>query len=234
VLALNSPNNPAGGALTDTALARLAEIVESHDLVVVTDDVYSRLVYDGDRAPSIAAWSGAADRTLVVDGFSKTYAMTGYRLGYVVAPKKWIPPLTLLAANGYTCVPPFIQRAGVAALTGPQDAVRAQVEVYRRRRDRLVAGLNALPGVRCTLPAGAFYVFPDFSPALQATRVSSKEFADRLLEEHGVAALDGAAFGSRGEGRIRLSFASAQADLDAALERIGAALASVSARPMLH
>lgn len=228
VLALNSPNNPTGGALGTEATARLAALAERHNLVVVTDDIYSRLVFSGERAPCVAAFDGARDRTLLVDGFSKTYAMTGYRLGYLVAPRAWIPQLTTLAINGHTCVPPFIQRAGVAALTGPQDGVAAQREQYRLRRDHVVAGLRAIPGVRCPLPAGAFYAFPDFSALLAPRGLTSREFARRLLEEHGVAAIDGAAFGARGEGHLRLSFASAQADLDAALAGIRAAVEAVA------
>ena len=224
VLVLNSPNNPTGGALDDAATARLAALVERHDLLVVTDDIYSRLVYEGARAPTIAAHEGARERTLLVDGFSKTYAMTGYRLGYLVAPRRWVEPLTTLAINGHTCVPPFIQRAGIAALTGPQDIVASQVAAYRARRDVLVHGLGALPGVHCPSPAGAFYVFPDFSALLVQHGLTSRAFARHLLEEHGLAAIDGAAFGARGEGRLRLSFASAQADLDAALARIGDAV----------
>jgi len=229
VLTLNSPNNPTGGALSAAALDRLAALVEAHDLAVVSDDVYSRLVYDGVRAPCIAALAGARDRTIVVDGFSKTYAMTGYRLGYLVAPRRWIPSLTTLAVNGHTCVAPFIQRAGVAALQGSHEPVRAQVEAYRGRRDRLVRGLSALPGVTCPIPRGAFYVFPDFSRLLARHGLTSRDFASRLLEEYGVAAVDGAAFGTRGEGRLRISFASAQSDLDAALARIRDAVLRLSA-----
>jgi aspartate/methionine/tyrosine aminotransferase len=228
VLCLNSPGNPSGGALDAAGMARLAELVERHDLRVVTDDIYSRLVYDGGRAPTIAAHAGAAARTLLVDGFSKTYAMTGYRLGYLVVPRPWVDPLVTLAINGHTCVPPFIQRAGIAALVGPQDIVSTQLAAYRARRDVLVRGLEALPGVRCPAPTGAFYVFPDFSALLAEHRLTSREFARRLLEEQGVAAIDGAAFGARGEGRLRLSFASAQADLDAAVHRIGEAVASLA------
>lgn len=224
VLCLNSPNNPTGGALDAAAMARLAELVARHDLRAVTDDIYSRLVFEGDRAPAIAAFDGARSRTLLVDGFSKTYAMTGYRLGYLVVPRPWVEPLVTMAVNGHTCVPPFVQRAGIAALTGPQDMVTAQVAAYRARRDLLVRGLNALPGVHCPVPAGAFYVFPDFSELLAERGLTSRAFADRLLEEHGVAAIDGAAFGPRGEGHLRLSFASAQADLDAAVARIGEAV----------
>jgi aspartate/methionine/tyrosine aminotransferase len=155
--------------------------------------------------------------------------MTGYRLGYLVAPPAWAERLTTLAINGHTCVPPFIQRAGVAALTGPQDQVGRQVAAYRARRDLLVRGLAALPGVRCAEPAGAFYVFPDFSALLGERGMTSREFAARLLERHGVAAIDGAAFGPRGEGHLRLSFASARADLEAALGAVGDAVAALDA-----
>jgi aspartate/methionine/tyrosine aminotransferase len=228
VLVLNSPNNPTGGALDAAAAARVAALAERHGLVVVTDDIYSRLVYDGGRAPTVAALDGARDRTLLVDGFSKTYAMTGYRLGYLVAPRPWVDALTTLAINGHTCVPPFVQRAGVAALTGPHDVVASQVAAYRARRDLLVAGLDAIDGVRCPAPAGAFYVFPDFSALLARHGLTSREFARQLLEEQGVAAIDGRAFGERGEGRLRFSFASAQADLDAALRGVRAAAAALA------
>lgn len=234
-LALNAPGNPTGGALGTAGLARLAELARRHDLVLVADDIYSRLVYgafDGGRAPSAAAF--APERTLLVDGFSKTYAMTGYRLGYMVAPPAWVERLVTLAVNGHTCVPPFVQRAGVAALTGPQDVVASQVAAYRARRDLLVGTLGAIPGVRCAAPAGAFYVFPDFSDALAGAGatgrgMTSRAFADRLLEAHGVAAIDGAAFGPRGEGHLRFSFASARADLDAAAARVRDAVAALGA-----
>ncbi|MFN8665597.1 MAG: pyridoxal phosphate-dependent aminotransferase [Gemmatimonadaceae bacterium] len=227
VLLLNSPNNPTGGALGKAALARLAALCAQHGIIAITDDIYTRLVYDAPFAPTLAAFDGARDRTVVIDGFSKTYAMTGYRLGYIAAPRRFVEPLLMLATNGHTCVAPFIQRAGAAALTGPQDAVRAQVEVYRGRRDLLVRGLNAIAGVTCATPAGAFYVFPDLSAALAPRGISSAQFASRLLEEFGVAAIDGAAFGARGEGHLRLSFASSTAELDAALTRIAACVASL-------
>jgi aspartate/methionine/tyrosine aminotransferase len=154
--------------------------------------------------------------------------MTGYRLGYLVVPRPWVERLVTMSVNGHTCVPPFIQRAGIAALTGPQDMVATQIAAYRARRDLLVRGLNAMTGVRCPVPAGAFYVFPDFSELLAKHGMTSRAFADRLLEEQGVAAIDGAAFGSRGEGCLRLSFASAQADLDAAVTRISEAVSSLA------
>ena len=229
VLVLNSPNNPTGGALTRAATERLATVVARHQLTVVSDDIYSRLVYQGERAACLAAFEGARDRTIVVDGFSKTFAMTGYRLGYMAVPKPWVERLTTLAINGYTCVAPFIQRAGVAALSGPQDSVAAQVAVYRARRDVLVTGLNAIPGVRCPVPAGAFYLFPDFSELLARHQMTSRQLAGHLLEQHGVATIDGRAFGARGEGRLRLSFASASADLESAMARIRDGVARLEA-----
>lgn len=219
-IVVNSPNNPSGGALRAQAMERLAQLVERHGLVAVTDDIYTRLTFNAPFAPTLASFDGARDRTLVIDGFSKTYAMTGYRLGYVLAPPGWVDGLLLLATNGHTCVAPFIQRAGVAALTGPQEAVRSQVDVYRARRDLLVRGLAAIDGVHCPVPDGAFYVFPDFSALLARRGVTSAHLATRLLEDHGVATIDGAAFGERGEGRLRLSFASATPDLDLAVARI--------------
>jgi len=227
VIVLNSPNNPTGGALSHSGMTRLAALIERHGLTAVTDDIYTRLTYDAAYAPSLAAFDGARDRTLLVDGFSKTYAMTGYRLGYIVAPYGFIESLVMLATNGHTCVAPFIQRAGVAALTGPQDHVRQQVAAYRARRDVLVRGLNAMDGVRCAVPDGAFYVFPDFSERLARHGLTSAQFADRLLEEFGVAAIDGTSFGSRGAGHLRLSFASAQSELDVALQRIAACVDSL-------
>ena len=229
VLVLNSPNNPTGGALDATATERLAGLVARHRLTVVSDDIYSRLVFQGGRAACLAAFEGARDRTIVVDGFSKTYAMTGYRLGYMAVPKAWVERITTLAINGFTCVAPFIQRAGVAALTGPQDSVAAQVAVYRTRRDLLVTGLNAIPGVRCPVPAGAFYVFPDFSEVLARHQMTSRQLAGHLLEHHGVATIDGLAFGARGEGRLRLSFASASSDLESAISRIRDGVAGLEA-----
>ncbi len=229
VVVLNSPNNPTGGALTPAATERLAGLVARHRLTVVSDDIYSRLVYQGGRAACLAAFEDARHRTIVVDGFSKTFAMTGYRLGYMAVPKPWVERLTTLAINGYTCVAPFIQRAGVAALAGPQDSVAAQVAVYRTRRDLLVAGLNAISGVRCPAPAGAFYVFPDFSELLARHQMTSRQLASHLLEEHGVATIDGRAFGPRGEGRLRLSFASASSDLESAMKRIRDGVAQLEA-----
>lgn len=228
VLALNSPNNPTGGALDAASTERLAHLVARHDLLVITDDIYSRLVFDGTRAPAIGAYDGARERTIMVDGFSKTYAMTGYRLGYIVAPPRFMNTLTTLVINGHTCVAPFIQRAGVAALTGPQDSVEAQVNAYRVRRDAVVRGFRSMPGVQCAVPAGAFYAFPDFRRVLAPRGMTSAQLASRILEDHGVAVIDGAAFGPRGEGFLRLSFASARADLDEALRRIADAVRSLA------
>ncbi|HEX5436566.1 MAG TPA: pyridoxal phosphate-dependent aminotransferase [Gemmatimonadaceae bacterium] len=239
VLVLNAPHNPSGGAISSSELERIAELVERHDLAVITDDVYARLVYGSDdtprgsdapdvshsseapgTAPSIAALDGMRARTIIIDSFSKTYAMTGWRLGYGVVPAHAVERLVTLAVNGHTCTPVFVQRAGIAALTGPQEPVRAMREEFARRRALVVRGLSAIPGVRCPAPAGAFYVFPDLTRVLAPHGLTAEDFATRLLEEHGVAALTGTAFGARGEGHIRISFAAAASDLAFAVDRL--------------
>jgi aspartate/methionine/tyrosine aminotransferase len=161
-----------------------------------------------------------AERTILLDGFSKTYAMTGWRLGYGAMPPALVGPITKLMVNSVSCTAGAVQRAGLAALTGPQDEARGMVEAFRRRRDLIVDGLNAVPGISCVRPKGAFYVFPNVSGVAR----SSREFADRLLEEHGVAALSGTAFGEHGEGYLRLSYANSEENLLKELERIEAAV----------
>jgi aspartate aminotransferase len=219
VLVVNLPGNPTGGVATADALSAIAALAQRHDLIVVSDEVYGRLRYDR-RADSIAALPGMLERTVVVDSFSKTYAMTGWRLGFGVVPPPLVERVTKLVVNGTSCTPPFVQLAGLAALTGPQDSVTAAVGRNERRRDQLVDGLNDLPGVRCRPPRGAYYAFPDVRRIEAQAGVSTEQLAHRLLEEHGVAVLPGTAFGPGGAGHLRLSFATADADLDLALERI--------------
>jgi aspartate/methionine/tyrosine aminotransferase len=221
VLFLNAPHNPTGGSVDEATLERLAELVERHDLLVISDEVYGRLIYDAnrERVPSLASLPGLADRTIVVDGFSKAYAMTGWRLGFGIVPPWLVESLTKLMVNAHTCTPAFVQRAGVAALTGAQDAVREMVAEFRRRRDIVVRGLASIPGVSCAEPDGAFYAFPDVS-TLIAKGVSVKSFTARLLEEFDVALLPGSVFGARGGGHLRLSFAAAPATIELALSRI--------------
>jgi aspartate/methionine/tyrosine aminotransferase len=188
----------------------------------VSDEIYGRLLLDAPddaEPPSVAGLHGLRERTIIVDGFSKTYAMTGWRLGFAVVPASLVRTFELLAVNAHTCVPAFVQRAGLAALTGAQHAVRGYRAELRRRRDRVVAALNGIPGVRCECPAAGFYAFPDVRGALPPGG-SSRALADALLEERHVALLDGAAFGPGGDGHLRLSFAASQGVLDEALRRI--------------
>jgi len=216
---LNLPGNPTGGVATPDALHRVAELAQRHDLVVISDEVYGRIRYDA-PADTIAALSGMLERTIIVDSFSKSYNMTGWRLGFGVVPTPLVERVTTLVVNGTSCTPPFVQLAGLAALTGPQDAVTAAVARLERRRDWLVDGLNGLPGVRCARPVGAFYAFPDVRQVEERAGLSTEQLAARLLEEYGVAVLPGTGFGPGGAGHLRLSFAVAPANLDLALERI--------------
>ena len=216
---VNLPGNPTGGVATPDALHAIAELVLRHHLVVISDEVYGRIRYDG-REDSIAALPGMLERTVIVDSFSKSYAMTGWRLGFGVLPGALVERVTTLVVNGTSCTPPFVQLAGLAALTGPQDAVTAAVARFERRRDWLVDGLNGLPGIRCTRPDGAFYAFPDVRQVEERSGLSTRELAARLLDEYGVAVLPGTDFGPGGAGHLRLSFAVSPADLDLALDRI--------------
>ena len=216
---VNLPGNPTGGIATTDALHAIAELALRHDLVVISDEVYGRIRYDR-PADSIAALPGMLERTIVVDSFSKAYAMTGWRLGFGVLPAALVERVTTLVVNGTSCTPPFVQLAGLAALTGPQDAVTTAVARLERRRDWLVDGLNGLPGIRCARPDGAFYAFPDVRQVEERAGLSTEQLAARLLEAHGVAVLPGTGFGPGGAGHLRLSFAVSPADLDLALERL--------------
>ncbi len=213
---LNSPHNPTGGVLSRSDLEALAAACRQHpDLIVLADEIYSRMLYEGEHV-SIAALPGMRERTIVLDGFSKTYAMTGWRLGYGLFPHELAPHVARLMTNSNSCTAAFTQLAGVEALTGPQDAPAAMVEEFRRRRDLIVGGLNEIRGVTCRVPHGAFYVFPNIT----GTGLSSREAADLLLQEAGVAVLAGTAFGAFGEGYIRLSYANSQANIRKALDRM--------------
>jgi aspartate aminotransferase len=216
---LNLPHNPTGGVATPHDLAALAELAERHDLWVISDEVYGQIRYDG-RRDSIAALPGMADRTVIVDGFSKGYSMTGWRLGYGVMPASLTGPMTTLLINNVSCTATFVQYAGLAALTGPQEPVGRMVAGLRLKRDLLVRGLNAIDGVRCATPAGAFYCFPDLSGVLERTGLSCDAFAERLLAEQHVAVLAGTAFGPGGAGHLRLCYATEPALLEGALAGI--------------
>jgi aspartate aminotransferase len=215
----NSPNNPTGGVTSGEDLRAAAEIVLASPAWVLSDEVYRRISYE-DEVTSIASIPGMLERTILLDGVSKTYSMTGWRCGYAAVPEPLVDPLTRLMTNSASCVPGFVQSAALAALTGPQDQVTEMIAEFRARRDLVVSGLNALPGVSCTAPRGAFYVFPDVS----AVPIGSDELAERLLEEAGVALLAGRGFGEQGAGHIRISYAASRADLELALARIGSFL----------
>jgi aspartate/methionine/tyrosine aminotransferase len=218
-LVVNLPGNPTGGVASPDDLSAIAELALRHDLTVVSDEVYGRIRYDG-RADSIAALPGMPERTLIVDSFSKTYSMTGWRLGFGVLPAALVERVTMLVVNGTSCTPPFVQLAGLAALTGSQQCVTAAVARLEGRRDWLVDGLNGLPGVRCSRPGGAFYAFPDVRKIEERAGVSTQQLAARLLDVHGVAVLPGTGFGPGGAGHLRLSFAVSPAHLDLALDGI--------------
>ncbi len=224
---LVSPANPTGGLVPAEDIRRLAELLRHRDVMVLSDEIYSRIIYDGDPV-SIASFDGMLDKTIVLDGFSKTYSMTGWRLGYGVMPTFLAEAVVKLMVNSNSCTASATQRAGIAALTGPQDAVTAMVAEFRRRRDAIVNGLNQIPGFRCALPAGAFYAFPNVS----ATGVPSKELADLLLNEAGVACLNGGAFGAHGEGYLRFSYANSLANIQEALSRIHKASARWAGKPV--
>jgi aspartate/methionine/tyrosine aminotransferase len=216
LIVINSPANPTGGVLTRGDLERIAEIALRHDLTVLSDEIYSRILYDGEEHVSIAALPGMAERTIVLDGFSKAYAMTGWRLGYGIVPADLAPGFGRLLINSVTGATTFAQHGAVEALTGPQGDVDSMVEEFRGRRDLVVDGLNEIPGFSCLRPVGAFYAFPDIS----GTGLTGAELAERLLQETGVSVLAGTAFGTVGTHHIRLSYANSRENLAEALRRI--------------
>ena len=212
---LNSPHNPTGGIIPASDIKALAGILRDRDIMVLSDEIYERIIYDG-QPSSIASQPGMLEKTIILDGFSKTYSMTGWRLGYGVMPKWLADAVVKLMVNSNSCTASFTQRAGIEALTGPQSDVDKMVAEFKRRRDAIVKGLNSIPGFRCPVPAGAFYVFPN----VDATGMSSKELADYLLYEGGVACLDGQCFGAEGRGYLRFSYANSLENILDAVERI--------------
>ena len=220
LLILNSPHNPTGGIIPEEDLREIARLCADRDLVVLSDEVYSQILYEGQHC-SIASFPGMGEKTIVLDGFSKTYAMTGWRLGYGVMPVELAQHVVRLQVNSTSCTASFTQRAGIEALRGPQDAVRKMVEEFRRRRDLIVGGLNRIPGISCTLPRGAFYVFP----SIEGTGKTSRQIADLLLQSAGVACLAGEDFGEYGQGYLRFSYANSQENIQKAIERIAATVA---------
>ncbi|MEZ5355274.1 MAG: pyridoxal phosphate-dependent aminotransferase [Bryobacteraceae bacterium] len=221
MVVLNSPANPTGGLIPAADIKKIAEMLRDRDVVVLSDEIYSRICY-GDKPVSIAAEPGMLDKTIILDGFSKTYAMTGWRLGYGVMPEWLVSAVNKLMVNSNSCTASFTQKAGVAALNGPQDDAEEMVAEFKKRRDAFVAGLNTIPGFRCALPEGAFYAFPN----VKGTGIPSNELAERLLNEAGVACLDGSAFGKYGEGYLRFSYANSLENLMEAVERIRKFLAA--------
>jgi aspartate/methionine/tyrosine aminotransferase len=218
LLVLNSPANPTGGVLTRGDIEHIAELALRHDLVVLSDEIYSRILYDGAEHVSIASLDGMAERTILLDGFSKTYAMTGWRLGYAIVPDWLVKTYGQLIINTISGVTAFAQAGAIEALRGQQDDVDGMVREFNARRDLIVDGLNAIPGFRCHRPQGAFYVFPDVS----GTGLTGAVLADRLLNEAGVCVLAGTAFGGVGTSHIRISYANSRENLIEALSRIRA------------
>jgi aspartate/methionine/tyrosine aminotransferase len=211
----NSPNNPTGTVFNEPALPRLAELAAKHDLWILSDEIYARILFSGEYR-SIRALPGMPERTVIIDGFSKSFAMTGWRLGYAVAPVRVIDAMDLLVLNTFTCAAEFTQVAAVEALRDSANAVEAMVAEYRKRRDIFIAGLNGIPGFRCQVPSGAFYAWVNIAD----TGLSAEEVQELLLEEAGVAGIAGAAFGSGGKEYLRFSLVSAQHLLEEALDRM--------------
>ena len=212
---LNSPANPTGGVMPREDIVQIAALLRERDVMILTDEIYSRIYYESEPV-SIASFEGMLEKSIILDGFSKTYSMTGWRMGYGVMPHWLAKAVNLLAVNCNSCTASFSQRAGIAALEGPQDDVTAMVAEFRRRRDAMVKGFNEIPGWKCTLPAGAFYAFPNIS----GTGMPVREMANFLLNEAGVACLWGTAFGAYGDGYLRFSYANSLPNILEAIDRI--------------
>lgn len=219
LLILNSPQNPTGGLLQKEELEAIAKLANKHDFYVLSDEIYSRILYEGNHE-SIIGFPGMQERTILIDGYSKTYSMTGWRLGYGVVPKPLVEKIVRLMINSNSCTCSFTQMAGIEALKGSQDFVEQMVAEFKRRRDAVVDGLNAIAGITCLNPAGAFYVFPN----VKQIPLSCEALADYLLEEAGVALVAGTAFGKFGDGYLRISYVNSLENIQEALERIQVAL----------
>ena len=219
MIILNSPQNPTGGVIPKEDLEAIATLVADRDIIVLTDEVYSRMVYDGEHN-SILSLDGMKEKTILIEGFSKTYAMTGWRLGYGVMPENIADMVTKFMVNCNSCTASFTQRAGIQALNGSQEDSINMVEAFRKRREVIVNGLNEISGISCKMPKGAFYVFPN----IKETGMSSQEAEDKFLNEAGVAALKGTSFGANGEGYVRLSYANSTENIKEALNRIAGVL----------
>ena len=217
---INSPHNPCGSVLTKSDVEGLAEIALRHNLVLITDDVYHKIIYDGFEHESVVSIPEVRDRVLLLNSLSKTYAMTGWRIGYIAADRRFIERMVVLQNNLVSCLPAFVQKATVAALRGPQDFVKKMVDEYRRRRDVIVDGLNRIRGFKCKKPLGAFYAFPN----IKGVGMDERELVEYLLKEAKVATLHGSAFGPGGEGYLRFSYATSIDLIKAGLERIKVAI----------
>ena len=215
LMVINSPNNPCGSVIPREDLERLSELAKQHDIIVLADEIYSKFLYEG-KHHSVSTFPDMRERTIILDGFSKSYAMTGWRIGYGVMPLELVEPISRLVTNSVSCTASFTQMAALEALDGPQDHSYTMVAEFKRRRDIIVDGLNEIKGIRCRVPKGAFYAFPN----IEDTGMSSEQFADDLLNKAGVACLTGEAFGEYGEGFVRFSFANSTENIEKALERI--------------
>ena len=216
LIILNSPENPCGSALSREEMVRIAGIVKEHPgLYVLADEIYKDILYTGEHY-SIASLPDMEERTIILDGFSKSYAMTGWRLGYGIMPEDLVPHVVKLAVNSVSCAATFTQKAGIAALEGPRDQVVAMVAEFEARRRLITDGLRSIPGINCPEPEGAFYAFP----GIQGTGLSSREFEERAMAEAGVALLSGSAFGEYGEGYVRLSYANSQENIKRAIDQL--------------
>ena len=222
---LNSPANPTGGYISKQLNAEVAAVLADHDCWILSDEVYSEMLWSGAEHDTIAGHQGLQDRTILLDGFSKTFAMTGWRLGYASLPEPLREPITRLIINSVSCTAPATQLAGVAALTGPRTEIDAMMAEFDRRRVAVVEGLNSLPGVSCRDPKGAFYAFPN----VKGTGQDSRVVADRLLQEAGVAVLSGTAFGDYGDGYLRLSYANSMENIQEAIEAMRGLLEEMTA-----
>ena len=225
-IVLNFPGNPTGTTLPEKDMQEIADLLQESKTWIISDEIYGRIVYEEKPYTSIYSLPGMKDRTIIVDGFSKTYAMTGWRLGYMVVPECIINKKDLLLVNTFSCTAPFTQEAGIAGLTGPQEPIDAMVDKFRKRRDYVVSTLNDIPGITCFKSQGAFYAFPN----IKAFKKSSEELAEYLLEEAGVALLPGTAFGKYGEGYLRISYSTRMEKLEEALDRMRKTLRNVHKR----
>ena len=215
LMIINSPNNPCGSVIDKKNLEALSELAKENDITVLSDEIYSRFLYEGSHH-SIASFPDMIDRTVILDGYSKTYAMTGWRIGYGVFPDDLVEPISRLVTNSVSCTASFTQRAAIEATDGPQEDSNRMVEEFKKRRSIVVEGLNNIKGIKCAIPSGAFYAFPN----VEGTGMSSSDFANKVLEEAGVAVLAGESFGKYGTGHIRISFANSTENLVAAIDRI--------------